>query len=90
MPVMAKTTLNSKNPSTVAKKVSGTGGGILGGQGSSEVVCPLQNADGSVCRKKCIGVSLEQFFPISSSLNSPEGDLWTKRELRRGEDGNCF
>ncbi|KAH0608799.1 uncharacterized protein H6S33_001027 [Morchella sextelata] len=55
MPVMAKTTLNSKNPSTVAKKVSGTGGGILGGQGSSEVVCPLQNADGSVCRKKCIG-----------------------------------
>ncbi|KAL7276696.1 hypothetical protein RUND412_000313 [Rhizina undulata] len=59
MPVAAKAPLSSKNPATVAKKIAGgTGSGaIVGGaqQTGGEVVCPLLNDDGSICRKKCVG-----------------------------------
>ncbi|RPB00771.1 hypothetical protein L873DRAFT_1827467 [Choiromyces venosus 120613-1] len=54
MPAAAKAPLNSKNPATVAKKIY-AGGGIVSNGGHGEVMCPLFNADGSICRKKCVG-----------------------------------
>ena len=58
MPAAAKSPLSSKNPAAVARKMY-AGPGIVGGNGNGghvEVVCPLLNADGSMCRKKCVGV----------------------------------
>jgi len=73
MPAAAKSPLNSKNPATVAKKMY-AGGGIVGNGGHGEVVCPLFNADGSICRKKCVGVSNLKFW--RSVYNIQEGDVY--------------
>jgi len=84
MPAAAKSPLNSKNPATVAKKMY-AGSGIVGNGGHGEVVCPLFNADGSICRKKCVGVShpklwksiyagdvyVDPFFSLRTLLTGP-------------------